>query len=88
MGTAIIPGCDAPPIFQLCKHVLNLVTLFVQGFGVAPWRSPVGSWRDAGFDLARSQRIAELVAVIAFIANQDLGIRHNRIDQLRSNMVR
>lgn len=33
------------------------------------------------------QRIPELVAVIAFVANQDFGNRHRRIDQIRPNMI-
>ncbi len=77
-----------PQVFQLCEHVLNLVTLFVQDFGVVPWRGPDGSWRDAGLDLAGIQRVAELVAVITFVADQHFGIRQHRINQLCSNMVR
>ena len=43
---------------------------------------------NAGFDLAGFQRIAELVAVIALITDQHLGIRHCRIDQFGSHMIR
>ena len=87
MGTAIVSGCDTAPVFQPCEHVFDLVTLFVQGFGVTSWSSPVCSWWDASLDLAGVQRIPELVAVIAFVANQDFGIRYRGIDQLRPNMI-
>lgn len=46
------------------------------------------SFRPVCFDLAGFQRIAELVAVIAFIADQHLGVRHCRIDQFGSHMIR
>jgi len=43
---------------------------------------------ECKFDLAGIQRIAELVAVIVFVADQDVGIRHLRINQLCSNRLR
>lgn len=30
MGTSVIAHSDAPPVFKLGKHVLNLMTLFVE----------------------------------------------------------
>ena len=46
MCTTIVAGVDAPPVFELTKHVLNPVTLAVE--------RPIVRDRDFAIDLGRA----------------------------------
>ncbi len=55
-------------VFELGKHVLDLVTLFVYGFTVYCRVFTFGSGRDAGGYAALNQGRAISVAIVALVA--------------------
>jgi hypothetical protein len=64
---------DTSPVFQLSEHILNVMTLSVEHWVVRDMDLPVGLGGDTGGGFAISQRLAEPVAVIAFVRDHDLG---------------
>jgi hypothetical protein len=73
VGAAIIARVYAAPVLQFGEQVLDQVAFFVDCFVIRILHLAVGFWRDAGGNAARGQGGAELVAVIALVAQQFLG---------------
>jgi hypothetical protein len=86
VGAAIIAGVAASPVFDFGEQVFDQMALFVERFIIVILHLAVGFWRDAAGDTARCQCTAEPVAVIAFVAQQFLGIRQS-IEQQNSALV-
>lgn len=80
MGASVVAGGDAPPVFELAEHVLDLVALPVQVLVVWDRSLAVGSRWDAGRDAACGQRMPEPVSVISSVREHGLcgrqGLHH------------
>ena len=74
MRTPVIAGVDTAPVLQATKHDLDLVALAVKHGIVRYGHSPVCPGGDACSDLAIGQGGAELVCVIASVAEQVLAL--------------
>ena len=73
MGVAVVSGCDAAPVFDSAKDVLDLVALAVEVFVVVVLDIAVLARRNAWGYAALGQGRPEPVAVITFVAQQFLG---------------
>lgn len=73
MCAPVIAGVDAAPVFEFCKHVLDLVALFVERFVVVDLDFPVLPWRNAGRNTLFDQGFSEPVSVIATVSQQVFG---------------
>jgi hypothetical protein len=58
MGATVIPGVDAPPVFEAPEHVFDLVALFVEDgvMGVAVFRLVFEGMQASMRRLARAAR--------------------------------
>jgi len=86
VGASVVSCCDASPVFDASEDVLDLVALPVELFVVAVLDLTVTQGRDAGSDAALGQGITEVIAVIASIAEQHLGVGQ-AVKQHRSALV-
>ena len=87
MGASVVACCDAPPVLELAKHVLNFVPGFVERLVVFVLDFPVPPWRNAGLDVFGFQRRAELIAVITSVGDQRGCRRKVWIEQFCSCVV-
>lgn len=76
MGTPIVTGVDAPPVFEFSEHVLDLVAAFVERTIERDFGFTIGFWRNAGLDAARFERLAEPICIVALVAEQGFCIRN------------
>ncbi len=70
MNAAVVSGCDAAPVFELCEHVLDLMSFAIEGSVIGQLNFPVFFRRDARFDAAHNEGSAEPVAVVALVGDQ------------------
>ena len=88
MSAAVIACGDPPPVLKSSKHVFDLMALFIQRFAVGGRRFPSPSRWDAGCNPLGFESRAIVVAVIAFVADEDFGVlRQSRVEYLRPNMI-
>ena len=74
VGASVIAGVDAPSLLQSAEHVFDLVALAVERLVVLDLDLAIGLRRDAGRDSSCDQGLAEPVGVVAFVAEQRLGL--------------
>lgn len=86
VGAAVVACVDAPPVFKFAEHVLDLVTLAIEGRVVRDGHLSVGLRRDAGGDATLGQGVTEPVGIVAPISQQRLGFGE-RIDHQRGALV-
>lgn len=70
---SIIACGDAPPVLYPAEHVLDAVSLFIEGLVEGGWILPVLAWWNAGRNSLVFQAIAKPVGIIATIGKQFLG---------------
>ena len=70
MRASIVSCVDASPFLELGEHVLDAVSLSIEGFVVAMLDDALLERRDAGGDAALGEAGPEGVAVIAAIRDQ------------------
>ena len=68
MGTSVISGSDAPPVFQLGEKVFDFVPGFLERLAEFGWFLSVSLWRDARCEVLITQHGADFVAVIILVA--------------------
>ena len=73
MGTSVITGCDASPVFELGKQIFDFVAGFVEHLAIFNWPFAVFLRRDTGCDVLLGQQIADFVTIIAFVAQEGFG---------------
>ena len=87
MRTAVVTCCDAPPVLEFSEHAFDLVSLTIEGFAIGVFGfTPLTGW-DTGLHVFRRERLSERIAVIAFVANENGGLRQGRKDQLCALVV-
>jgi len=72
MGTAVVSGGDTAPILEFAEHILDLVSLTIQGLVIGDRLASVALWWDAGPDPALDEARPEPVGVIALVSQQVL----------------
>ena len=87
MGASVIAHCDTPPIFDPCEAVFDLVPLFVERFIIRLRVFAVLLRRDTRLNPFFDQRLAEGVAVVAFIAGERLSGRQKGQHEPRAFMI-
>lgn len=89
VGAAVIVCCDAPPIFELAEHVLDLMALFVFGFAIGGRKVPAFAGWNANRHSLGFKGGAILIGIIALVGDhRRLGAaRQGRIENLRTDMV-
>lgn len=70
MGAAVKAHRDAPPVFQSGEHVLDLMAPFIERLVVVDRLFAVLGRRNARLDPSLVQGGAEMVAVVAAVADQ------------------
>lgn len=75
MRASVVSGSDAPPVLDAGEHVFDFVALLVGGFVEGDVGLAAGPGWDAGFDAAHGEEPSEPVGIIAFVCNQDFGVR-------------
>ena len=70
MGAAVIAGCDASPVLELCEEVFDFVTLAIDGFVVGIWDFATAARWDAWLDASVLEFRPEPVTVLAAISDQ------------------
>jgi hypothetical protein len=70
VGTAVVSGCDASPVLQAAKGVLDAMALAIQGLLIFDHGLAVLARRDARGDAPGGQRCTETVTVVAPIGQQ------------------
>ena len=65
MSTAIIAGCNAPPVFQAAEHDFDGIAFAIPPFIVWDSLLAVSSWGNARGDAAFKKGLAEPAAVVA-----------------------
>jgi hypothetical protein len=80
VGAAVVACGDAAPVLEPAEHALDAVALLVDVGVVGDRRLSVRPARDAGRDLEIDQGLAEPVTGVAFVGDQDLGVRERRQD--------
>ena len=73
-GELVVAGCDAPEVLEAAERALDGVAVLVERGREAGFVSAVRFRRDVGRCALRFDLAANLVAVIAFVAMQDLGL--------------
>jgi hypothetical protein len=73
VGAAVIADGDPAPIFELGKHVLDLVPLPIQSLVIGDGSFPVLGRRNTGRDALVGKSLSEPVAVVASVGNQGCG---------------
>jgi hypothetical protein len=68
VGASVISGSDAPPGFQLCKQIFDLVPFLVERRTLFDGNFAVSTWWDAGRDALICQHGADFVTVITLVA--------------------
>ena len=77
MGEAVVSGGDSAEVLEAAKHALDGVALPVEYGREAVLPQPVGfGWNVWGGALALDLS-TDGIAVIAFVAMQDIGFRHD-----------
>ena len=74
MGTPVIVRGNSSPVLELCKQVFYLVTGFVRNLAVFYCFFSVFLWRNTGFNLLLFQHLADFVAIVSAIPNQELSL--------------
>ena len=86
MCTSVIAGCDTPPVLEFAEHVLDLMTLSVEGRIVFDLSRAVFLWRDARLYTLVLQRFPEPVSIVTSI-RQKMSGRRQRIDNESCSLV-
>lgn len=86
LDASVVAGVDAAPVLEFAEHVLDFVTLAIEGCIVRDGHFAVGLRRDAGFDPTLGQGMAEPVGIVAPVGERRLGPREG-IDHQRSALV-
>jgi hypothetical protein len=81
MGATVVTQGETAPVLELCEHVLNLVTLLIQGFAMGRRLAALFPGRDAGGDASVGECSAKGIAVIAFVGDQRFGVWQSVKDQ-------
>ena len=84
MCASIVAGVDAPPIFELSKHVLDFMALPVETAVIWNLDFAVGFRGNARLNSAVSKGGAEPICVISLIAQKLPGVRNCGQHQCRS----
>ena len=74
MSAAIVSGCDAPPVLELCEEVLDLVALTVEHPVVFEGDLAAPARRDAGLDALGEKRLAECPDVLKSVRGFSLAV--------------
>ncbi len=67
MCTSVVSGCNAPPVLEFGKQVLNSMADFVERLAVFDWFFAVFPGWNAGCDFLIGLHVSDFVAVIAFV---------------------
>jgi hypothetical protein len=86
VGAAIVASVDAPPILEPAEHVLDTMTLAIEGSVVRDLDFAVGFEWDARRDPACCQGLAEPVGIVTSIAQQGFGLGE-RVNHERRALV-
>ena len=73
MRTAIIAGCNAPPVFQAAEHDFDGIAFAILPLIVWDGLLAVFPWRNARRDAAFEEGLAEPAAVVAPVACEGFG---------------
>ena len=74
MRASVVAGGDAAPVLEPFEHAFDEVPLLVEFGVVRDGFLAAGAAGDAGCDPASGEGVAEAVAVIAPVADQDVGV--------------
>jgi hypothetical protein len=72
--TSVVACGDAPPVFELGEHVLDLMALTIEDFIIVEWLLAAFGWGDAWQGALLGQSLAEPVAVVTAVAEQCSGL--------------
>ena len=73
MRTAVVTCCDTPPVLDFSEQAFDLVSLAIEGFAIGVFGfTPLTGW-DAGPYAFHRACVCELIAVIAFVTNENRG---------------
>lgn len=70
MGTSVVSGGDAAPVLEFSEHILDLVSLAIQGLIIDDLLASVALWWDTGADPALDETLPEPIGVIALFGQQ------------------
>jgi len=73
MGTAIVAGGDAPPIFELGEHVLDFVALLIERLVIGQRDFPAFSGGYARLAAPFGESIPEPIAIITTVGKKRFG---------------
>ncbi len=73
MGASVVACCDAPPVFELCEEVLDVVALAIERLIVSVGDFPASARWNAGLDAPGDQRLAKGGAVVAAVGDKGFG---------------
>jgi hypothetical protein len=80
VGAAVISGGDAAPVLEPAEHALDQIALLVDLGIVYDRHLAVLASGNAGRDVQTGQSLAEPVAVVTLVGDQDLGVRQRLQD--------
>ena len=86
VDATVIAGMDAAPVLEFAEHVLDPMTLAIEGRVVRDRDFTVGLRRDAGDDATLGQGVTEPVGIIAPVGEQCPGLGEG-IDHQRRPFV-
>ena len=86
MRASIVAGCDAPPVREFGKEVLDLVALLVERLIIGIRHLLTARW-DTGLDTLCLQGLPKGLAVISTVSNQCLGWRQGIQHETSTPMV-
>src|SRR5450830_1087377 len=78
---------NTSPVLEPAEHILDFVSLTVEHTVMFDRIFPVGFCRDASCDASLGESLTEPVGVIAFVAEEFLGLRQGRQHQSRAFVV-
>ncbi len=67
MCATVVAGVDTPPVFELAKHVLDLVSAFIDCLVVGDLDFAVSLGWDAGFYAALFERLTEPICIVTLV---------------------
>jgi DNA replication protein DnaC len=73
VSASVIAGCNPTPVFELGEHVLNAMTISVDGFVETNGDETVSPWLDVRLDALGPQSLSKWIAVIACIRKGSRG---------------
>src|SRR5215204_749442 len=71
-GVLLVAGCDCPEVLELVEEAFDEVPGAVEERAEGRLVAPTGEWLDVGPHASRRHRLAEEIAVVGAVCDQDL----------------